>query len=169
MDKILHVFDDENIDRLNVLLANHNSFEALATIGKQNSSSEAVWLIHVTNANESFLSNIFRYTPLRLDSQTYVITQKGYRKLIYNFGTSLLSILYLRLISIIKNDFPVFNTFSDNSIYNIYDIYKIDEGSDEVEVRKYAEWKKSIGLQVIEQNIWKRRSDLRGNHLRYIV
>ena len=81
MDKVLHIFDDENIDRLNVLLANHNSFEALATIGKQNSSSEAVWLIHVTNANESFLSNIFRYTPLRLDSQTYAITQKGDRKL----------------------------------------------------------------------------------------
>ena len=80
MDKVLHVFDDENIDRLNVLLANHNSFEALATIGKQNGSSEAVWLIHVTNANESFLSNIFRNTPLRLDSQTYVITQKGNRK-----------------------------------------------------------------------------------------
>ena len=81
MDKVLHVFDDENIDRLNVLLANHNSFEALATIGKQNSSSEAVWLIHVANANESFLSNIFGYTPLRLDSQTYAITQKGDRKL----------------------------------------------------------------------------------------
>ena len=80
MDKVLHVFDDENIDRLNVLLANHNSFEALATIGKQNGSSEAVWLIHVTNATESFLLNIFRKTPLRLDSQTYAITQKGIRK-----------------------------------------------------------------------------------------
>ena len=38
-----------------------------------------------------------------------------------------------------------------------------------MEVRKFAEWKRSIGLEVIEQNIWKRRSDLRGNHLRYIV
>ena len=71
--------------------------------------------------------------------------------------------------NIINNDFPVINIFSDNSIYNIYDIYKIDERSNEVEVRKFAEWKKSIGLEVIEQNIWKRRSDLRGNHLRYII
>ena len=78
--KVLHVFDDKNIDRLNVLLANHNSFEALATIGKKNGSSEAVWLIHVKDANEYLLSNIFRNTPLRLDSQTYVITQKGIRK-----------------------------------------------------------------------------------------
>ena len=72
-------------------------------------------------------------------------------------------------ISIINNNFPVIKTFSGNTIYNIHDIYKIDERSNEVEVRKYAEWKSSMGLEVIEQNIWKRRSDLRGNHLRYIV
>ena len=40
--------------------------------------------------------------------------------------------------NIINNDFPVFKIFSDNPIYNIYDIYKIDERSNEVEVRKYA-------------------------------
>ena len=71
--------------------------------------------------------------------------------------------------NIINNDFPVIDIFSDNSIYNIYDIYKIDERSNEVEVRKYAKWTNSMDLEYIEQNIWKRRSDLRGNHFRYIV
>ena len=73
--KILHVYDDDDIDRLNVLLTKHNSFEALAPICKRNSSCESVWLIHVPNAREKALKDFFRRTPLRLDSQTYVITQ----------------------------------------------------------------------------------------------
>ena len=32
-------------------------------------------LIHVPNASESVLKDFFRRTPLRLDSQTYAITQ----------------------------------------------------------------------------------------------
>jgi hypothetical protein len=57
---VLHLYDDENIDRLNILLGNTNSLESLTPIGKQNGSSEAVWLVHVPFADESYLSNIFR-------------------------------------------------------------------------------------------------------------
>ena len=85
MSKVLHVFDDDNITRLNVLLAKQNSFEALAPIGKQNSSSEAVWLIHLPYADESNLSNIFRSTPLRLDSHVYAIIQTG--KFMFRYST----------------------------------------------------------------------------------
>ena len=61
---VLHMYDDENIDRLNVLLAKQNSLEALAPIGKQNGSSEAVWLVHVPFANESYVADIFTRTCL---------------------------------------------------------------------------------------------------------
>ena len=65
------MYDDESIDRLNVLIGKTNSLEALTPIGKQNGSSEAVWLVHVPFADESYLANIFRRTPLRLDSHVY--------------------------------------------------------------------------------------------------
>lgn len=54
-----------------------------------------------------------------------------------------------------------------NDTYFIYDIYKIDETSDMVETVKFAEWNASLGLSIVEENIWKRRSDLKGHHLRY--
>ena len=50
--------------------------------------------------------------------------------------------------------------------YSIYDIYKIDESSEAVEMRKFADWNISKGLSIMERNIWKRRSDLMGHHLR---
>ena len=53
-----------------------------------------------------------------------------------------------------------------NAVYTIYDIYKIDESSDVVEVVKYAEWNATNGFNVDEPNIWKRRSNLKGHHLK---
>ena len=53
-----------------------------------------------------------------------------------------------------------------NTVYTIYDIYKIDESSDVVEVVKYAEWNSSNGFNIDEPNIWKRRSNLKGHHLK---
>ena len=89
---VLHMYDDGNIDRLNVLLGKQNSLEALEPIGKQNGSSEAVWLVHVPFALnlttyldafeprrtiESYLADIFTRTPLRLDSNVYAFFQVG--------------------------------------------------------------------------------------------
>lgn len=73
--KALHIYDDDNIDRLNLLLGKQNSVEALATVGKQNSSSEAIWFVHIPFADESYVENIFRRTPLRLDSLVFAIVQ----------------------------------------------------------------------------------------------
>ena len=75
--KVLYVYDDEDVDRLNILLTTHSSFEALAPIGKQNSSGESVWLIHVPDTNKTDLEHLFKRAPLRLDSQTYAITRQG--------------------------------------------------------------------------------------------
>ena len=74
--KVLHFYDDENIDRLNVLLGNQNSLEALTPVGKQNGSSEAVWLVHIPFADKSDIANIFTTTPLRFDSHVYAIVQE---------------------------------------------------------------------------------------------
>ena len=54
----------------------------------------------------------------------------------------------------------------DASSYSIYDIYKIDENSQTVETRKFAVWNPFQGLSITEDNIWKRRSNLKGHHLR---
>ena len=67
-----------------------------------------------------------------------------------------------------KNIFTIIKQFSDDFAYHVYDVYKIDEKSDVVEVRKYFQWKNSTGLHTAEENIWKRRSDLKGFHIRYI-
>ena len=52
------------------------------------------------------------------------------------------------------------------SSYSLYDVYKIDEFSETVEVREYAKWNPSQGLSVVDDNMGKRRSDLKGHHLR---
>ena len=71
----MHFYDDEDIDRLNLLLGNQNSLNPLTPVEKQNGSSEAVWFVHIPNADESYLSNVFRRTPLRLDSHVYALVQ----------------------------------------------------------------------------------------------
>ena len=53
-----------------------------------------------------------------------------------------------------------------NHTYFIYDIYKIDEKSESVETIKFAEWDPLVGLRIVEENIWKRRINLKGHHLR---
>ena len=57
-------------------------------------------------------------------------------------------------------------TILAGSSYSLYDVYKIDEFSETVEVREYAKWNPSQGLSVVDDNMWKRRSDLKGHHLR---
>ena len=102
--KILHVYDDDDIDRLNVLLTKQNSFEALAPICKRNSSCESVWLIHVPNVSEPVLKDFFRRTPLRLDSQTYAVTQGSNTVL----STAILNNLNLSKISgLQRNKFKI--------------------------------------------------------------
>ena len=71
----MHFYDDEDIDRLNLLLGNQNNLDALSTVEKQNGSSEAVWFVHIPNVDESYLANVFRRTPLRLDSHVYALVQ----------------------------------------------------------------------------------------------
>ena len=51
--------------------------------------------------------------------------------------------------------------------FKIFDEYKIDELSSMVFSEKYGEWDPIYGLTVYEENIWKRRSNLQGHHLRY--
>ena len=53
--------------------------------------------------------------------------------------------------------------------YSIFDIYKIDEFANDVDLVEYGTWNPIQGLHVIEYDIWKRRSDLKGNHLRYEI
>ena len=59
-----------------------------------------------------------------------------------------------------------FEYFTEKASYTIYDIYKIDENSEAVKIVKYAEWDVSNGFTIKEPNIWKRRSNLNGHHLR---
>ena len=53
--------------------------------------------------------------------------------------------------------------------FRIFDEYKIDEYSNFITSAKYGEWDPRAGLTVYEENIWKRRSNLKGHHIRYII
>ena len=53
--------------------------------------------------------------------------------------------------------------------YSIYDVYKINKNSREVEIVKFGDWNTATALTVAEENIWKRRSNLKGHHLRYLI
>ena len=124
-----------------------------------------VWLVQVPFSNNSNLKDVFRKTPLRLDSNVYAIVKES-KGLFVD----------LTLFIIEKEIFFVFfgiyswyvnHILSENRNYALYDIYKIDEQSNEVETVKYAEWNAVKGLTIFEDNVWKRRANLKGHHLRY--
>ena len=62
--------------------------EALASVGKQNGSSEAIWFVHIPFADESYIANVFRRTPLRLDSLVFAIVQGMKVLLMLSKGTT---------------------------------------------------------------------------------
>ena len=72
--RVLHLFDDEDIGRLNLLRGKQNVIESSAPIAK-NSSSEDMWLIHVPFADITYLESIFKTTPLRLDSYMFAFSE----------------------------------------------------------------------------------------------
>lgn len=55
-------------------------------------------------------------------------------------------------------------TNSGNIIIN--DVYKIDEKSNEITMVLFGNWNQTTGLHVVEQSIWRRRSNLRGHQFR---
>ena len=61
-----------------------------------------------------------------------------------------------------NNSFSLINC---NVGFEIHDIYKIDELSDDVMNVKYGEWNKDTGLVVNHTNIWKRRSNFLGYNI----
>ena len=53
--------------------------------------------------------------------------------------------------------------------FNIFDQYKLHEDSDKLMIEKYGKWDPNKGMTVHEKNVWKRRSNLKGHHIRYSV
>ena len=47
-----------------------------------------------------------------------------------------------------------------------HDVYKITEQSPDVEILRYAKWDKSVGIKIVEESFWERRSNLHGYNLR---
>jgi hypothetical protein len=51
--------------------------------------------------------------------------------------------------------------------FKIFDKYKLHEHADKLMTEKYGLWDPNEGMTVYEENIWKRRSNLKGRHFRY--
>ena len=73
--RVLHLFDDDDIGKLNLILGTRNSFESLELVGKHNTSSEDIWLVHVPFVDVAYLENIFKRSPLRLDSAVFAFSK----------------------------------------------------------------------------------------------
>ena len=50
--------------------------------------------------------------------------------------------------------------------FDIYDVYKVHENSDDVKTAAYGYWERQTGLMIIQKNIWKRRHNLSGHQIR---
>ena len=53
--------------------------------------------------------------------------------------------------------------------FEIRDIYKIDQFSDNIEIVAYGRWNRAHGISISEENIWIRRSNMKGHELRYVT
>ena len=51
--------------------------------------------------------------------------------------------------------------------FKIFDQYKLNVHTNQIMIAKYGEWEPNEGMTVYEENIWKRRSNMKGNHIRY--
>ena len=61
--------------------------------------------------------------------------------------------------------FHVTENYQDKFL--IFDEYKINENSNQILSAKYGEWNPADGLSMYEENIWKRRANLKGYQFRY--
>ena len=52
--------------------------------------------------------------------------------------------------------------------FEIRDIYKINQFSDNIEIVAYGRWNRAHGILISEENIWIRRSNMKGHELRYV-
>ena len=52
--------------------------------------------------------------------------------------------------------------------FEIRDIYKIDQFSNDIEIVAYGRWNRAHGISISEENIWIRRSNMKGHELRYV-
>ena len=83
-------------------------------------------------------------------------------------NTDLYQILGFQLFLLL--DYCICNyLFVFNQAYNrvdVYDVYKIDPKTTNVEVELYGSWAAGPGLVVETENIWERRSNMKGHHIR---
>ena len=64
----------------------------------------------------------------------------------------------------IQYDSMIFGLLIRNDeLIDIYEIYKLDE-NEKILLNKYGIWRKSKGLNVVNQNTWSRRANLQGHH-----
>ena len=75
--KDLHFYHNDDIGQLNVLIGKQNSLETVMHTGKPKDLSEVVWLVQVPFSNKAHLKDIFRRTPLRLDSNVYAVVKES--------------------------------------------------------------------------------------------
>jgi hypothetical protein len=50
--------------------------------------------------------------------------------------------------------------------FKIFDEYKLHEHADKLMIVEYGEWDPNEGMTVYEEDIWKRRSNLKGHQIR---
>ena len=171
-------------------MCDHLSLRALDNLIKDGNNStfngfKNYFLINLPSyvANDTRkIAEIFADSPLSYNSLTFafVFTNNTH-------GNNLLDIIKL-VIYIKKNCYIVYsfkqsksinvNVFSENGdpyqTIEIYDVYKINSSSKDVEVSNYGNWSDERpgqgdsreSLLVKEELIWKRRGNLRGYHIR---
>ena len=61
----------------------------------------------------------------------------------------------------------IFFRIAENSVrLEVYDVYKVNENSEDVKTATYGYWERQKGLMIIEKNIWRRRHNLLGHQIR---
>ena len=75
---------------------------------------------------------------------------------------------YLNAFMHIKESIQFLYIFGESDgTFKIFDKYKLHVQTNQLMMAKYGEWEPNEGMTVYEENIWKRRSNLKGHHIRY--
>ena len=72
----------------------------------------------------------------------------------------------MKLYPYLGLEISIYLFFMVDGNFEIRDIYKIDQFSNNIEIVSYGRWNPAQGISISEENIWIRRSNMKGHELR---
>ena len=164
--RIAHLYIAGNLEKLDTVLSSEKND---VSVSSESQIGSSVWLIYVSKTvleSDDAVSQVFGNASFRLNSFTFLLFQDDMCKIFFLDLLERIVNIYKRLISIPRIRDKHLFVFMVDGNFEIRDIYKIDQFSNNIEIVSYGRWNRAHGISISDENIWIRRSNMKGHELR---